>query len=44
MALIRLQRFAEARERLTEGMKLHPERPEFAQALERLKTVASPGR
>ena len=37
MALIRLKRFAEARERLTEGMKLHPERPEFAQALERLK-------
>jgi tetratricopeptide (TPR) repeat protein len=39
MALVRLKRFAEARERLTEGMKLHPERPEFAQALERLKTV-----
>jgi tetratricopeptide (TPR) repeat protein len=37
MALIRLNRFAEARERLTEGMKLHPERPEFGQALERLK-------
>jgi tetratricopeptide (TPR) repeat protein len=44
MALIRLQRFAEARARLTEGMKLHPERPEFGQALERLKTVASSGR
>jgi tetratricopeptide (TPR) repeat protein len=44
MALIRLQRFAEARERLTEGLKLHPERPEFAQALERLKTVPSAGR
>ena len=37
MALIRLNRFAEARERLTEGMKLHPEHPEFGQALERLK-------
>jgi tetratricopeptide (TPR) repeat protein len=39
MALIRLKRFAEARERLSEGMTLHPERPEFGQALERLKTV-----
>jgi tetratricopeptide (TPR) repeat protein len=39
MALIRLQRFAEARERLSEGIKVHPERPEFAQALERLRTI-----
>ena len=39
MALIRLQRFGEARERLTEGVKLHPERPEFGQALERLRAI-----
>jgi hypothetical protein len=40
MALVRLKRYEEARARLTEGMKIHPDRPEFAQALERLRLVA----
>jgi predicted Zn-dependent protease len=40
MALVRLKRYEEARARLTEGMKIHPDRPEFAQALERLRVVA----
>jgi tetratricopeptide (TPR) repeat protein len=40
MALIRMKRYEEARARLTEDMKIHPDRPEFAQALERLKLLA----
>jgi tetratricopeptide (TPR) repeat protein len=40
MALVRLKRYQEARARLTEGLKLHPDRPEFAQALDRLRLAA----
>ena len=36
MSLVQLNRYAEARDRLTEGMKLHPDRREFADALARL--------
>jgi tetratricopeptide (TPR) repeat protein len=37
LALAMLRRFPEAQEQLTEGMRLHPGRPEFAQALDRLR-------
>jgi tetratricopeptide (TPR) repeat protein len=37
MALVLLKRYPEARERLTEDAKRFPDRPEFAQALARLK-------
>ncbi len=37
LALAALRRFPEAQEQLTEGMRLHPGRPEFAQALDRLR-------
>ena len=40
MALVQLKRYDEARRRLTEGMSLHPDRREFADALARLQTVA----
>jgi tetratricopeptide (TPR) repeat protein len=40
MALVRLKRYEEARLRLTEGMRIHPDRPEFARALDRLRLVA----
>ena len=40
MALVQLQRYEEARRRLTEGMSLHPDRREFADALARLQAVA----
>ena len=40
MALVRMKRYEEARARLTEDMKIHPDRPEFGQALERLKLLA----
>jgi tetratricopeptide (TPR) repeat protein len=33
MALAGLRRYQDARDRLAEGMKLFPDRPEFAQAL-----------
>jgi tetratricopeptide (TPR) repeat protein len=44
MSLVQLRRYEEARERLTEGMKLHPDRREFADALARLQTVAPAAR
>jgi tetratricopeptide (TPR) repeat protein len=37
MALVLLKRYAEARERLTEDAKRYPDRPEFGQALEKLR-------
>jgi tetratricopeptide (TPR) repeat protein len=40
MALARLKRYQEARALLEEGMKAYPDRPEFGQALERLRLVA----
>jgi tetratricopeptide repeat protein len=40
MALVQLQRYDEARRRLAEGMSLHPDRREFADALARLQTIA----
>ena len=40
MALVQLERYEEARRRLTEARSLHPERREFADALARLATVA----
>jgi tetratricopeptide (TPR) repeat protein len=39
-SLVALRRFDDAREQLNEGMKLFPERPEFAQALDRLRAIA----
>jgi hypothetical protein len=39
VSLVALRRFEDAREQLTEGMKLFPERPEFGQALERLRAI-----
>jgi tetratricopeptide (TPR) repeat protein len=39
-SLVALRRFDDAREQLNEGMKLFPERPEFAQALDRLGAIA----
>ena len=44
MALVQLKRYEEARQRLTEGMSLHPDRREFADALARLQAVAPAGR
>ena len=38
-SLAALRRFDDAREQLNEGMKLFPERPEFAQALDRLRAI-----
>ena len=40
LALVGLRRYEEARKRLTEGMALHPDRPEFVQMLERLQALA----
>ena len=40
MALVRLQRYAEARERLTEGMTVHPDEPVFRQSLARVLAAA----
>lgn len=40
MALVRLQRFQAARDRLTEGMQIHPDRPAFGEALVRLLAAA----
>lgn len=40
MTLVRLERYAEARDRLTEGMKLYPKQPGFAHALARLLAAA----
>ena len=40
LALANLGRVQEARVKLREGMAAHPERPEFAQALDRLQAVA----
>ena len=37
MALAGLGRYDAARERLTEAMKIHPDRPEFAEMLGRLR-------
>jgi len=37
MALAALKRIDQARQRLAEGVKLHPDRPEFLQALAQLK-------
>ena len=39
-SLVDLRRYEEARERLIEGMRLHPERPEFISALVRLYAAA----
>jgi hypothetical protein len=39
MALVQLMRYDEARQRLTEGMRLHPDRREFADALTRLQAA-----
>jgi tetratricopeptide (TPR) repeat protein len=46
MALVQLKRYEEARRRLTEGMSLHPDRREFADALVRLQAAvpSAPGR
>ena len=41
MALAGLQRYDAARDRLTEGMKIHPDRREFPEALARLPAAAS---
>jgi hypothetical protein len=40
MVLVRLHRYEEARDRLAEGMKAHPDRSEFARALARLLAAA----
>jgi tetratricopeptide (TPR) repeat protein len=40
MALVRLNRYRDARDVLTEGMKLHPDHPAIAQSLARLLAAA----
>jgi hypothetical protein len=40
MALVRLRRYQEARDRLTDGMNAFPSKPAFAQALARLLAAA----
>jgi tetratricopeptide (TPR) repeat protein len=40
MALVRLRRYQEAQDRLTEGMKAHPSTPAFAKALARVLAAA----
>lgn len=44
MALVRLRRYQDARDRLTEGMKVHADEPGFAQALVRLLAAAPDAR
>jgi tetratricopeptide (TPR) repeat protein len=39
LALIQMRRYDEARAQLSAGMKRHPDRPQFAQMLERLKAI-----
>jgi tetratricopeptide (TPR) repeat protein len=43
-SLVGLRRYGEARERFIEGMRLHPERPEFLAALVRLYAAAPEAR
>jgi tetratricopeptide (TPR) repeat protein len=40
MALVRLGRYADARERLTEALRVHPDQPMFRQALARVLAAA----
>ena len=40
MMLVRLRRYHEARDRLTDGMKAHPDEPMFSHALARLLAAA----
>jgi len=40
MTLVRLRRYQEARDRLVEGMKAHPDQPLFSHALARLLAAA----
>ena len=40
MALVRLRRYQEARDRLSDGMKTYPDQPGFAHALARLLAAA----
>jgi hypothetical protein len=40
MALVRLQRYREARDRLTDAMNMYPDQPGFAHALARLLAAA----
>lgn len=44
MALVRLHRYQAARDRLTEGMKIHPDDPVFIHALARLLAAAPDAR
>jgi hypothetical protein len=44
MALASVGRFQEARVQLRTGMTEHPDRPEFAQAMQRLEAVAPESR
>ena len=44
MALVRLRRFQEARDRLADGVKTYPDQPGFAHALARLLAAAPDAR